>query len=35
MVNAANKIVHFGWKKEAIPVPNFKKTIFSRFFENF
>tara|TARA_B100000035_G_C21025700_1_gene566117 strand:+ start:248 stop:1441 length:1194 start_codon:yes stop_codon:yes gene_type:complete len=33
MVNAANKIVHFGWKKEAIPVPNFKKTIFSRFFE--
>lgn len=33
MINAANKIVHFGWKREAIPVPSFKKTIFSRFFE--
>ena len=33
MVDAAYKIVHFGWKKEAIPVTNLKKPLFSRFFE--
>ena len=25
--NTAREIVHFGWKKEAIPVTHFKKSI--------
>ncbi len=28
-----DKLVHFGWKKEAIPVFKFKKSIIARFFE--
>ena len=32
-VNNLNKIVQFGWKKEAIPIANVKKSIISRFFE--
>ena len=33
MIEAACKIVHFGWKKEAIPVTQTKKSLFSRLFE--
>jgi hypothetical protein len=29
----ANQIVQFGWKKEAIPVINAKKTLIAKFFE--
>ena len=32
-VNNLNKIVQFGWKKEAIPIANVKKSIIARFFE--
>jgi len=32
-LNTAYKIVHFGWKKEAIPVQIEKKSIIARFFE--
>ena len=28
-----NKLVHFGWKKEAIPITQFKKSIIARFFD--
>ena len=31
--NTAREIVHFGWKKEAIPVTHFKKSIIARFFD--
>ena len=31
--NTACEIVHFGWKKEAIPVTHFKKSIIARFFD--
>ena len=33
MINAARKIVHFGWKREAIPVAQLKKSIFSKLFD--
>ena len=33
IVNAANKIVHFGWKKEAIPVSQSRKSLIARFFD--
>ena len=33
LVNSANKIVHFGWKKEAIPVSQFRKSLIARFFD--
>ena len=33
MLNTANKLVHYGWKKEAIPVAQTKKSLISRFFE--
>ncbi len=33
MLNTANKLVHFGWKKEAIPITKTKKTIIARFFD--
>ena len=33
IVNSANKIVHFGWKKEAIPVSQFRKSLIARFFD--
>ena len=32
MVNTAGKLVHFGWKKEAIPFTKTKKSIIARFF---
>jgi len=33
MLNSAHKLVHFGWKKEAIPVAHYKKSLIARFFE--
>ncbi len=33
MLNTAYKIVHFGWKKEAIPVQIEKKSLIARFFD--
>ena len=33
MVHSANKIVHFGWKKEAIPVSQSRKSLIARFFD--
>ncbi len=33
MMETANKLVHFGWKKEAIPVTRSKKTVIARIFE--
>ena len=34
LLNTANKLVHFGWKKEAIPVSELKKSLLARFFSN-
>ena len=33
LIKNANQLVHFGWKKEAIPVAHPKKTIIARFFD--
>mgnify|MGYP001500121426 FL=1 len=33
LLSTANKLVHFGWKKEAIPVLQSKKSLISRFFD--
>ena len=33
MLGTANRLVHFGWKKEAVPVSVVKKSLISRFFE--
>ena len=33
LMNNANKLVNFGWKKEAVPVIHSKKSIIARFFE--
>ncbi len=33
MLNTAHKLVHFGWKKEAIPIAQSKKSLISKFFE--
>ena len=33
MLNTASKLVHFGWKNEAIPISQLKKTKIARFFE--
>ena len=33
LINTANKLVNFGWKKEAIPVLQLKKSVFARFFD--
>ncbi len=33
MMNSVYKLVHFGWKKEAIPVSRYKKSIINRFFD--
>ena len=33
MIGTANKLVHFGWKKEAIPVLKSKKSLIARFFD--
>ncbi len=32
LLNTANKLVHFGWKKEAIPFTKTKKSLIARFF---
>ena len=32
LLNTANTLVHFGWKKEAIPVSELKKSLLARFF---
>ena len=28
-----NKLVHYGWKKEAIPIPHARKSIIAKFFD--
>ena len=33
LINNVNKLIHFGWKKEAIPVTNVKKSIIARLFD--
>ena len=33
ILNTANKLVHYGWKNEAIPISQSKKTRIERFFE--
>ena len=33
MINTMNQLVHFGWKKEAIPITLSKKSIIARFFD--
>tara|TARA_B100000989_G_scaffold285352_1_gene252978 strand:- start:570 stop:1766 length:1197 start_codon:yes stop_codon:yes gene_type:complete len=33
LIDTANKLVHFGWKKEAIPISQFKKSKIARFFD--
>ena len=33
ILNTANEVVHFGWKKEAIPVAQAKKSLIARFFD--
>ena len=32
MINTTYKLVHYGWKKEAIPTTQFKKSLIARFF---
>ena len=34
LLNIANKLVHFGWKKEAIPFTKTKKSLIARFFSS-
>ena len=34
LLNTANKLVHFGWKKEAIPFTKTKKSLIARFFSS-
>ncbi len=33
MLNTASRLVHFGWKKEAIPITQSKKSLIGRFFD--
>ena len=33
LLNTANELVHFGWKKEAIPITQSKKSIIARLFD--
>ena len=33
LMNNVNKIVHFGWKKEAVPIIHSKKSLLARFFD--
>ena len=33
MMNSVHKLVHFGWKKEAIPISSYKKSLINRFFD--
>ena len=35
MLNSAHKLVHFGWKREAIPISQHKKSLINRFFDAF
>ena len=32
-INNANKLVHFGWKKEAIPITHIKRSFLAKFFD--
>ena len=32
LINTANKLVHFGWKNEAIPILQSKKSLIAKFF---
>ncbi len=34
LIKTADRLVHFGWKKEAIPVTKSKKSLVARFFES-
>lgn len=33
LIKNANQLAHYGWKKEAIPVIQLKKSIIARFFD--
>lgn len=33
LLNNANRLIHFGWKKEVIPISQSKKSLITRFFE--
>ncbi len=33
ILNTANELVHYGWKKEAIPISHSKKSLIARFFD--
>ena len=33
LINNANKLVHYGWKKEAIPITHAKKSFLAKFFD--
>ena len=33
LLNVANELVLYGWKKEAIPITQSKKSIIARFFD--
>ena len=33
LIDTANKLAHYGWKKEAIPITQSKKSLIGRFFE--
>jgi len=33
IINNANKLVHYGWKKEAIPITHAKKSFLAKFFD--
>ena len=35
LINNVNKLVHFGWKKEAIPITHAKKSTIAKFFDVF
>ena len=32
-MRTANRLVHFGWKTEAIPITQSKKSLIARFFD--
>ena len=33
MLKTANRLVHFGWNREAIPITHSQKSLIARFFE--
>ena len=33
LLNTANRLVHYGWKKEAIPITQLEKSLIARFFD--